>query len=54
MTTLPRFTAVSQADLDRIVRQAQAARAEAIRASAHNFALAVKRLFAAFRPQAAH
>jgi hypothetical protein len=40
--------------IDRVVRQAQAARAEAIRATARNFTAALKRLFAALRPQAAH
>jgi hypothetical protein len=40
--------------INRVVQQARAARAEALRTSAHNFAAAIKRLFAALRPQAAH
>lgn len=40
--------------IDRVVRQAQAARAATIRASAHNFVAAIKRLFTTLRPQAAH
>ncbi|HWK95149.1 MAG TPA: hypothetical protein VNR39_06985 [Pseudolabrys sp.] len=54
MTTLNTFTAASRSDMDRVVREARAARAEAIRAGAHNFATAIKRLFSALRPQAAH
>lgn len=44
----------TRAQINRVIREAQAARAEAMRASAHNFAAALRRLFAAFRPQAAH
>lgn len=52
MTDTPVFH--SHADVERIVREARAARAATIRASAHNFAVAIQRLFAVFRPQAAH
>lgn len=53
MTTLTDFAA-TRTDIDRVVREARAARAETIRASAHELSVAIKRLFAAFRPQAAH
>jgi len=54
MTSLNAFTAASRSDMDRVLRQARAARAAAIRAGARNFALTLKRLFAALRPQTAH
>ncbi len=44
----------TRAQIDRVVRQAQAARAESFRAAARDLGIAIKRLFAAFRPQAAH
>lgn len=40
--------------IDRVVREARAARAATLRATAYNFVAAIKRLFAALRPQAAH
>jgi NACalpha-BTF3-like transcription factor len=52
--TTPTTFVTTQADIDRVVRQARAARAEIIRASAHDLTAAIKRLFAALRPQAAH
>jgi hypothetical protein len=52
MTDTPTFH--SHADVARVVMEARAARADAIRALAHDFAVAIKRLFTAFRTQAAH
>ncbi len=54
MTTHTDYVAANKANIERVVRQARAARAETIRATAHGLALAIKRLFAALRPQAAH
>lgn len=48
------YPAASRADIDRAVREAQAARAASIRAAGHDLTVAIKRLFAALRPQAAH
>lgn len=44
----------TRTQIDLVVRQARAARAATIRAGVHNLAMAVKRLFTALRPQAAH
>lgn len=52
MTTQTTYVAATQADIDRVVRQARAARAETIRASAHELTVAIKRLFASNRTEA--
>jgi len=52
MTTPTNFTAASRAQIEQVVRQARAERAEVIRAAAHDFAVAIKRAFASFRNQA--
>ncbi len=54
MTALNAFTTASRNDMERIVREARAARAETLRAAGHELTAAIKRLFSALRPQAAH
>jgi len=52
MNTPTNFAAVSRAQIEQAVRQARAERAEVIRAAAHDFAVAIKRMVAAFRTHA--
>ncbi|WP_168192769.1 hypothetical protein [Undibacter mobilis] len=54
MTIPTNYAVENRMEIDRVVRQAQAARAEAIQAAAHDLAVGIKRFFAALRPQAAH
>jgi len=46
--------AVTRTDIEQVVRQARAERAEVIRTAAHDFAAAIKRMVSAVRPQAPH
>jgi len=52
MNTPTNFAAASRAQIEQVVRQARAERAAVIRAAAHDFAVAIKRMVAAFRTQA--